>query len=44
MSKAHPDSIVIADARDGGELLENNLEKHKKLTDIARKKPTGNFY
>jgi len=44
MSKAHPDSIVIADARDGGELLENNLEKHKKLTDIARRKPTGNFY
>jgi len=44
MSKAHPDSIVIADARDGGEILENNLEKHKKLTDIARRKPTGNFY
>ena len=43
MRKAHPDSIVIADAREGGELLENNLEKHKKLVDIARRKPSGNF-
>lgn len=43
MSKAHPDSIVIADARHGGELLENNLEKHKKLVDIAQRRPLGNF-
>lgn len=43
MLQAHPDSIVVADAMGAGGIVENNVERHNFMKDVAKKRPSGNF-
>ena len=44
MSQAHPNSTYVADAMGHGGLVENGVESHNIIKNIARKKTTGNNF
>ena len=43
LAQAHPNSVVVADAMGDGGLVENNVERHNKSQDVAKRRPLGNF-
>jgi hypothetical protein len=43
IERAHPKSIYIADAISNGGLIENSIEQHRKMEEVAFSMPSGNF-
>ena len=43
IESSYPDSLNAAEAMGDGGLVENSVQKHKKLKDIAQNVPSGNL-